>query len=907
MSRTLIALIVLATACTSTTDESPKTETGQVDTGDGVVDSDPDGPQDADGDGFYDDCDDNNPDIFPGATEFCDGLDNDCDNVIDEDAIDATAWYADEDGDGFGDPDTEITACDAPAGHVSNDSDCDDDDARFNPTNIESDCEDPNDYNCDGSVGYADDDNDGFAACAECDDSDADVNPDADETCTGVDDNCNGLTDDEDPLLEGGSTWYADADGDGVGTSRVTTEACEAPDAYVASSNDCDDLDSSTYPGAPELCDETDNDCDGSVDEGVGFTWYADADGDGYGDAASSTTACDAPPGYSANGDDCDDNTAATSPAAYEICDGLDNNCDGSIDEAGALNTSTWYADSDGDGYGDAGTSTDACSAPSGFVADGTDCDDTLAGANPGATETCNGVDDNCDGTTDEASAVDATTWYVDLDGDGYGSSATSQTACSAPLSYVADATDCDDLDRNTNPDGTEVCDTSNADEDCDGLADDTDSEGASGKTLAYPDADGDGYGDGADAGTPYCDPPSNMQSNNTDCDDTSSSIHPGASEVCDASDTDEDCDGQADDSDVEGAGGTSLAYTDSDGDGFGDESSTGAPYCDPPSGLVDNNTDCNDSNSAINANCYLYTFSTHDFTTCGVTGRTGPSLSDCQSTYSTTGDWDNDTAYLDMTTQGIQRWTVPATASYRISATGAAGKDTSASYTGGTGATIQGDFDLTQGEVVLILVGQLGGANATHGNENGGGGGSFVVRDAGPTPLVVAGGGGGAPSTSYSGGCTRTNGEAQVGTSGKTVSCTGYTGTGGSGGDGGSSNGCHQGAAGGGFFTNGGDGTSHCTTPEGGIAFVNGGEGGRQPGCYDPDPNGGFGGGGAGGLGGPGGGGGYSGGGAAGCWSGSADYGGGGGSYNIGTNQVNTAGTGSGDGSVTITFQSLN
>ena len=113
-----------------------------------------------------------------------------------------------------------------------------------------------------------------------------------------------------------GAVSYADADGDGY-TSDV----------------DCNDSDSAVNPGATEVCDGIDNNCDGNIDEAGGSTWYADADADTYGDPASTTVSCDMPMGYVADNTDCNDGDAAINPAATEVCDGVDNNCDGNIDE----------------------------------------------------------------------------------------------------------------------------------------------------------------------------------------------------------------------------------------------------------------------------------------------------------------------------------------------------------------------------------------------------------------------------------------------------------------------------------------------------------------------------------------------------------------------------------------------
>ena len=390
------------------------------------------------------DCDDGQSAVNPGAAETCNGVDDDCDGTVDGGASDATTWYADADGDGYGDSTSTATACDAPSGYVAAGGDCDDADAAYNPGATEA-CDDPTDYNCDGSVAYADADGDGWAACEECDDTDAGVNPSATESCNGVDDDCDGTVDGDDAV--DAATWYTDADGDGYGDAGSSSVACDRPAGSLADDSDCDDTAAGVNPGAVETCNGVDDDCDGTVDDGAsdGTTWYADADGDGYGDSTSTTTACDAPAGYVAGGSDCDDTDAAYNPGATEACDDpADYNCDGSVA----------YADADGDGYA-------ACE----------ECDDGDAAVNPGATEACNGVDDDCDGTVDEDSAIDATTWYADADGDGYGDATTYTLACDPPTGYVETDDDCDDADATVNPGATETC--NNVDDDCNGLVDD--------------------------------------------------------------------------------------------------------------------------------------------------------------------------------------------------------------------------------------------------------------------------------------------------------------------------------------------------------------------------------------------------------------------------------------------------
>ncbi|MBM4393468.1 MAG: putative metal-binding motif-containing protein, partial [Deltaproteobacteria bacterium] len=360
-----------------------------------------------------DDCDDNDAEVYPGAGEVCDGKDNDCDGTIDN-GTGSNVYYADVDQDGYGDDASIVYDCSTPEGYAAVGGDCNDADAAYNPGALEEDCEDPEDYNCDGSVGYADNDGDGFAACTECDDSSASVFPGADEYCNEVDDDCDGEVDESDAVDT--TTWYADLDGDGYGDDTNTTTACDAPSGYVADYTDCDDTSADVSPAETEVCNGIDDNCDGSVDEataGDAATWYADADSDGYGTPDTTTVSCDAPSGYVGDDTDCDDGAPAVNPAATEYCDGIDNNCDGAIDEDAAIDAATWYADADGDGYGDATTVAVDCEQPSGYVADRTDCDDTDTGT---ASGTPRGPDFTyVVETLEVANSGDG----LDLDGDG--------------------------------------------------------------------------------------------------------------------------------------------------------------------------------------------------------------------------------------------------------------------------------------------------------------------------------------------------------------------------------------------------------------------------------------------------------------------------------------------------------
>ena len=336
-------------------------------------------------------------------------------------------------------------------------------------------------------------------------------------------------------------------------------------DGYVVEI-DCDDSRKTVHPDAPELCDGLDNDCDDLVDEDAeeALTFYADTDGDGYGDPGAVQRACAQPEGFVVDATDCDDAAAGVHPGAQEVCDGVDQDCDGQIDED-ASDVLTFYADADGDGWGDAGSPVTGCTAPEGAVDNSGDCDDADNDIHPGAPETdcTDPVDYDCDGIT----------VYADDDGD-------SSAACE----------DCDDNDADVRPDAQEICNARDTDEDCDGLAD-NDDPSAAGTATFHLDSDGDRYGDPAQT-LNLCDATAGYVADGTDCDDSDAAVHPGAQEVCDALDTDEDCDGPADDNDPS-VSGQGTYYLDSDLDGFGDIS---VQTCDPAYNEITTGGDCDDA-----------------------------------------------------------------------------------------------------------------------------------------------------------------------------------------------------------------------------------------------------------------------------------------------------------------------
>lgn len=363
----------------------------------------------------------------------------------------------------------------------------------------------------------------------DCNDADAAIHPGVDEVCDGVDNDCNGAIDDG-PV--DASTWYVDVDGDAFGNAKQSFSACNAPPGWVADGTDCNDFDASAYPGGTEVCDEVDNDCSGKADEGKTSVFYADVDGDAFGDAEALWEGCEAPPGWVDDDTDCDDLDAEAFPGNLEVCDGVDNDCDASVDVG---TTSTFYADVDGDDFGDPDATWDGCEAPPGWVSDKTDCNDTNATAFPGSPEVCDQVDNNCDALIDEGAAK---AFHPDDDGDSFGNAKTTFAGCIAPAGWVVDATDCDDASSVNFPGNTEVCDT--FDNDCNNVAD----NGVLGKF--YTDADGDQFGNAA-AWLSSCFAPPGFVTDATDCNDGDFFTWPGAVDLCDG--VDGDCDGIIDNS----------------------------------------------------------------------------------------------------------------------------------------------------------------------------------------------------------------------------------------------------------------------------------------------------------------------------------------------------------------------
>jgi hypothetical protein len=419
----------------------------------------------------------------------------------------SSTFFADADGDGAGDPEESIQTCEQPVGFVSNSLDnCPNDPLKTDP---------------------------GICGCGT-----ADTDTDGDDTPDCID----GCPNDPNKTAPGACgcgvqdvpfTWFADIDGDGFGNPNSSQSGftCIQPAGFVANSLDnCPNNPLKTDPGicgcgtadtdtdgddTPDCIDGCPNDpnktapgtCGCGVQD-VPFTWFADADGDGFGDPNSSQNGftCIQPAGFVANSQDCDDTNANVNPNASDSnCDGIDNNCNGETDEdfvpenceecvdGEIINTLlAWFADTDGDGFGDPNDSQEACEQPVGFVSNSLDnCPNDPLKTDPGICG-CGTADTDTDGD-DTPDCIDGCpndpnktapgtcgcgvqdvpfTWFADADGDGFGDPNSSQNGftCIQPAGFVANNEDCDDQDPLIHPEADESC--NGIDDNCNELLD---------------------------------------------------------------------------------------------------------------------------------------------------------------------------------------------------------------------------------------------------------------------------------------------------------------------------------------------------------------------------------------------------------------------------------------------------
>ena len=244
-------------------------------------------------------------------------------------------------------------------------------------------------------------------------------------------------------------------------------------------------------------------DCDDNDPSITVYQYYVDLDQDGYGDDnAAFVEGCELRDGLSERGGDCDDARPHVNPAGTEVCNQLDDDCNGRADDD-VTDMRTFYQDYDGDGLGDPNDPVTTCFPPEGYVINASDCDDS------------------------DATTFGVSTWYTDDDGDGWGNPRATSVACVAPEGTVARGGDCDDTNGDIHPYATEVCDDDMVDEDCDGVANDDDiSVDLSNGQDVWPDADGDGFGN-ASAPSVRCapDPVARWVDNRDDCDDSDPTI----------------------------------------------------------------------------------------------------------------------------------------------------------------------------------------------------------------------------------------------------------------------------------------------------------------------------------------------------------------------------------------------
>ena len=540
------------------------------------------------------DCNDFNNDQNPGSPEVCgNGIDDDCDgSQNDENATNCATFFFDGDNDGYG-LNLKKCLCIAQGSFkASKAGDCADTNAAVNPGATEV-CGDGLDNNCDGSENdpnstgcsdfYLDQDGDGFGisgaklclcvadttykatTAGDCNDTNKDVSPGKPELCDNIDNNCDSKVD------EG-----CNDDADGYCDSSMTTIGF--PNVCVKGGGDCDDTKSAVNPGTAEVCDNLDNNCNTSTDEGC------DDDNDDYCDAGLTTVGT--PTTCSKGGGDCKDDDASVNPGKTEDCATLkDDNCNGSTNDENATGCKNFGVDADGDNYSDInGTNKCLCVAepPLTGLTNG-DCNDKNKLVNPAITEICDGVDNNCDGKTDEG---------CDDDGDDYCDAG--MATIGKPAACPNGGGDCNDAASSINPGAAEVCGNS-TDENCNGDLNGVDATGCS---KFYYDGDNDGWA--VNLALCLCSAMDNYKISNDakvgDCDDTSALIYPGAAETC-GDGKDSNCNGSQNDP---GAINCKAFYKDADKDGYGGSASAclcvaEGEYITPLGG------DCNESDAEVN------------------------------------------------------------------------------------------------------------------------------------------------------------------------------------------------------------------------------------------------------------------------------------------------------------------